>query len=248
MNLNWPLTEQAERVLQVAKVAAKNESCPLIDTEHLLIGLVAVKESFAARRLLRLGIDRQRINHGLSAMPEWYQRGNSAGEYSAAFLLSLANASNIAEELQYPAINPLHLLGGLIQVAERTERNRELTLFDLMGIDPIAIRLAVQEQMALCIGVQDAARYLDARAIWYCYCKIDTEWRRRNLTEEYGYILPAFDTATELQQYISTLPRARLAHWIVLLKEGGVEAYLSWIRHLHSPASTAPPELKDARL
>lgn len=112
-------TERAQKVLMFAREEAKNVNYPHIGTEHLLLGLIREGESAAAKVLVTLGIDADKVTEAVSQMVEMSNEPPPAEPALTARAKKVLELSlDEARRMGNNYVGPEHLLLGLIREGE----------------------------------------------------------------------------------------------------------------------------------
>ena len=109
-------TQRARRVLSLAQEAADSLNSRLIDTEHLLLGLMREEESLAARALIAAGLDRGQVEDLARAASRTKPARSLQLDLSADAKKTLELAVNEARRLSHRYIGSEHLLLGLLRL------------------------------------------------------------------------------------------------------------------------------------
>lgn len=112
-------TERAQKVLLFAREEAKKANYPNIGTEHLLLGLIREGESIAAKVLLTLGLDADKVREAVSQMVEGSSEPSPPEPSLTARAKKVLELSlDEARRMGNNYVGPEHLLLGLIREGE----------------------------------------------------------------------------------------------------------------------------------
>jgi ATP-dependent Clp protease ATP-binding subunit ClpA len=107
-------TPQAERVLFLARKEADRLKQRLVGTEHLLLGLIRLKQGTALDVLRRLGLDLNRLGAELETMGGEAQDLEQNRNYTTGAEKALSLAAHEAEALKHKCVDTEHILLGLL--------------------------------------------------------------------------------------------------------------------------------------
>jgi hypothetical protein len=109
-------TERARRAVDAASTAARGLGHNFVGTEHLLLGLFAQPEGFAARALAEAGVDRSAVEAKvLEAVPRGSEPLLDSPLYTPRASLALQGALEEALRLGHNYIGTEHILLGLVR-------------------------------------------------------------------------------------------------------------------------------------
>ncbi|MCY3865760.1 MAG: hypothetical protein OXG68_10025 [Chloroflexi bacterium] len=111
-------TQRARRVLSLAQEAAVALNSSLIDTEHLLLGLMGEEESIASRALIAAGIKRSQVEDLARAASGTKPARSPQPDLSPRSKKTLELAVDEARRLSHHTIGSEHLLLGLLRLPE----------------------------------------------------------------------------------------------------------------------------------
>ena len=155
------LTPRAQQVLALAKRVALRLHQNYLGTEHLLLGLLELKQSIAVRVLQRMGLDIETVHDALqkhivinkAVEGEVVSDANPAGDTDdipltprAREVLSLAG--KVARELNHPYIGTEHLLLGLLEEGDGLGAK----ILKTLDIDPEECRKEILSELAPDVG------------------------------------------------------------------------------------------------
>ena len=142
-------TQRARRVLSLAQEAADSLNSSLIDTEHLLLGLLTEDESIASRALIAAGLERSQVEDLARAASGTKPARSVQLDLSADSKKTLELAVDEARRLSHHTIGSEHLLLGLL----RLPKGAALDILRQLKVDPEQIRqqvaILMQERPAI---------------------------------------------------------------------------------------------------
>jgi ATP-dependent Clp protease ATP-binding subunit ClpC len=115
------LTERAKIIISYAGEEATKFNHDQIDTEHLLLGLVHEGQGIAARALLELGVNLEKLDGEVKKMirkPSMVSNIRQPREYSPAAKHVLQYAMEEAHRLEFDHVGTEHILLGLVREGE----------------------------------------------------------------------------------------------------------------------------------
>lgn len=136
-------TQRARRVLSLAQEAADSLNSSLIDTEHLLLGLMREEESIASRALAATGLERSQVEDLARAASGTKPARSLQFDLSAHSKKTLELAVDEARRLRHHAIGSEHLLLGLLRLPE----GAALDILQKLNVSPDQIRQQVASLM-----------------------------------------------------------------------------------------------------
>ena len=113
-------SQRARRVLSLAQEAADSLNSSLIDTEHLLLGLMGEEESIAARALIAAGLEPSQVEDLARAAAGAKPARDLQLDLSRDSKRALELAVDEARRLSHHYIGSEHLLLGLLRLQEGT--------------------------------------------------------------------------------------------------------------------------------
>ncbi|MCY3916634.1 MAG: hypothetical protein OXG49_11530 [Chloroflexi bacterium] len=132
-------TQRARRVLSLAQEAAVALNSSLIDTEHLLLGLMGEEESIASRALIAAGIKRSQVEDLARAASGTKPARSPQPDLSPRSKKTLELAVDEARRLSHHTIGSEHLLLGLLRLPE----GAALDILRQLNVNPEQIRQQV---------------------------------------------------------------------------------------------------------
>ena len=132
-------TQRARRVLSLAQEAAEALNSGVIDTEHLLLGLMGEEESIASRALVAAGLERLQAEKLARAAAGAKPARPLQFDLSAHSKRTLELAVDEARRLSHHYIGSEHLLLGLLRLPEGAARD----ILQELKVDPDQIRQQV---------------------------------------------------------------------------------------------------------
>ena len=111
-------TQRARRVLSLAQEAAGALNSSLIDSEHLLLGLMGEEESIASRALIAAGLERSQVEELARAASRTNPARDLQLDLSRDSKRALELAVDEARRLSHHYIGSEHLLLGLLRLPE----------------------------------------------------------------------------------------------------------------------------------
>lgn len=132
-------TQRARRVLSLAQEAAVALNSSLIDTEHLLLGLMGEEESIASRALIAVGLERSQVEDLARAASGTKPSRSLQPDLSPHSKRTLELAVDEARRLSHHTIGSEHLLLGLLRLPE----GAALDILQKLNVSPEEIRQQV---------------------------------------------------------------------------------------------------------
>jgi len=132
-------TQRARRVLSLAQEAADALNSSLIDSEHLLLGLMGEEESIASRSLTAVGLERAQVEELARAASRAKPARSLQLDLSRDSKRALELAVDEARRLSHHYIGSEHLLLGLLRLPE----GAALDILRQLGVSPEQIRRQV---------------------------------------------------------------------------------------------------------
>ena len=114
MKSNEKFSQRAETAIENARLAARDLGHSSVGTEHLVLGILADRESLGARLLLRRGLEPERLRRALAEEGRGAPGGPVLG-LSRDARLAVETASAEAEILRQGFIGTEHLLLGILR-------------------------------------------------------------------------------------------------------------------------------------
>lgn len=136
-------TQRARRVLSLAQEAAEALNSSLIDTEHLLLGLIREEESIASRALIAAGIELTQVEDLARAARGTNPSRSLQPDLSTLSKKTLELAVDEARRLSHHYIGSEHLLLGLLRLPE----GAALDILEKLNISQEQIRRHVARLM-----------------------------------------------------------------------------------------------------
>ncbi len=221
-------TPRAQQVLQLAKKEAEGFNHGYIGTEHILLGLIALKQGVAVSVLQKLDIEldqvRIEVERAVGSGPETVTMGNVP--YTPRVKKVLALASSEARALNHSYTGTEHILLGLLRegegVAARVLRN--------LGVDLRNARIAVMKELDPNYDPETSGDKLSGAADQQAGQQMNADSKTpalatfgRNLTDmaSKSALDPVIGRASEIERVIQILCR-RSKNNPVLLGEAGV--------------------------
>ncbi|MGD9495788.1 MAG: Rid family detoxifying hydrolase [Armatimonadota bacterium] len=153
MELWQRFTHRARRSILLAHDEAAQMRCPLIGTEHLLLGLIRLGEGMAADIFEALGVDTARLRGGITDQAQLSQEQTHSAEISftpeAQRVLQLAYQRSC--EMQDRHIGTEHLLLALVQ----EPRGASWEALNAVGVDAARVEEAIAALRAERAGVSE---------------------------------------------------------------------------------------------
>ena len=135
-------TQRARRALNLAQVAAEEMKHNVIDTEHLLLGLMREEGGVAGRVLRDLGVELLRVEELVDELTQATQRKTSQMlDLSAGTKNALELGVDEARKLGHRYIGTEHLLLGLLLVNRAP--NTAVAILGRCGVTPDEIRQGI---------------------------------------------------------------------------------------------------------
>lgn len=226
------LNEQARQALAWAEEVARNLDNDFIDTEHLVLGLMAVESSLASQVLFNIGLDpwgagdyiRQRYID--SSPPGDGQPIRYADGIEQALMLAQEEAASLG----HAVIGAEHLLLGLM----RWPNSGAVHMLTELGISPLKVRRNVRRMLQavhLEVGLEDARRMTNL-----------SELGLRVLNGAYEVAAQAGHATVGIEHLLLVLCRDRRNVAGRVLREVGVSVELvqSLVEQIVSPAHLGP--------
>ncbi len=116
--INEKFTERAKKALYFAAKEAKNFRSPVIDTEHILLGLLSDQGSGAAKILSSYQLDIGRVRETVLASSDPQMVENSEGAFTESAQEALASATLQAYLLSSSFVGTEHILAGLSKTTD----------------------------------------------------------------------------------------------------------------------------------
>lgn len=131
-------TDRTRKSLELAVLAACEFASPVVDSTHLLCGLIREGNGLAFHILNQLGLTRERLEQTTA-------RGHKAGESSSLRLdddltAALNECWTLATSLNHNFIGTEHLLLGIVGA-----RTRALELLQQLGVDRSAVNIEIRK-------------------------------------------------------------------------------------------------------
>jgi ATP-dependent Clp protease ATP-binding subunit ClpC len=206
-------TERARKVLSLAQEEAEALNHRYIGTEHILLGLIREGEGTAARVLLELGVDLDRVRQAVEYIVGRSERTVSRDrELTAQAKRALEYAVDEAKKMSHSYIGTEHLLLGIL----RGRDNVANSILENVGASPDKVRGRLQQvlqevpaQVAAPQQRQSKTPYIDALGL--------------DLTEaaRAGRLDPVIGRETEIERMIQILSR-RTKNNPALIGDSGV--------------------------
>jgi ATP-dependent Clp protease ATP-binding subunit ClpC len=114
-------TDRAKRVMQLAEREALRFGHEFIDTEHVLLGLIAEGAGVGANVLLMMGLDLRKIRHAVEKLTEYVPGGEEIMgrlPHTPRTKKVLEYAHEEAREFEHHYVGTEHLLLGLVREQE----------------------------------------------------------------------------------------------------------------------------------
>lgn len=127
--LAW--TPRAEAVLDTARRQARQDGFAQVGTEHLLLGVLSVKECLGATILERLGVSQEKCRHRYEQMPlppEKHTRGRISFSEDVDRVMQCAREQ--ADQWGHTYIGAEHLLAGILLA----QRGRGFQILTDLGV------------------------------------------------------------------------------------------------------------------
>jgi len=136
-------TQRARRVLSLAHEEAERLRQPYINTEHILIGLIAEDGGVASRALRDLGLEPDRVREVVDHLSGYGLQESGIIELSTGAQQVLEAAIEEARSLNHQFIGTEHLLLGLT----RTTEGMALEVLKKLGVTPEQVRRQARRVM-----------------------------------------------------------------------------------------------------
>ncbi|MBQ3791642.1 MAG: ATP-dependent Clp protease ATP-binding subunit [Clostridia bacterium] len=137
------LTENARKVLEAAAEQAQKLGHPYIGTEHLLLGLLSVPDTFAFRILSESGVDFDRVRDVVTeSIGSGGESERVVRDYTPRTKRTIENASAIAAQCGTNAVGTEHILFALLNDADSYASQILVSL----GTDPVMIQQQLIEE------------------------------------------------------------------------------------------------------
>jgi ATP-dependent Clp protease ATP-binding subunit ClpC len=134
-------TTSSRRVLSLAHQAAERLRDQIIDTEHLLLGLLEDEDGVAGRALRKLGLSSEKLEALIKKLaPADKDFDPNRVELSAAVQTALEHSVAEALRLGENSIDTEYLLLGLVQF-----ENRAMAILEFAGVTPRLIREQIRQ-------------------------------------------------------------------------------------------------------
>jgi ATP-dependent Clp protease ATP-binding subunit ClpC len=127
-------TPRAQQVLALARKEADRFNHNFVDTEHLLLGLIALRQAVLVFVLQRMGLDLDNVRQEVEKEMGGRGEAKSGGSihYSARVKKALSLAAKEAEALNHPYVGTEHILLGLLRdsdgVAAKVLKNLDIDI------------------------------------------------------------------------------------------------------------------------
>ena len=210
--LTEKFTTRAKKVIAVAIEEARSLGSPMVDTEHLLLGILQDDEGVAAKILRSFKIDNERVREMILTSTTAGEFSFSQAGFSEATQESLSNAALCAYISGHSYIGTEHILWGL----SKTSSGVASHILRSYGLTFEAIRTKMEQ----------VATYPDSSLPILSEKNNDTPLLNqygRDLTAmaRHGYLDPVIGRDTEINRCLLVLGR-RSKNNPVLLGEAGV--------------------------
>src|SRR5574341_198534 len=133
-------TQRARRVLSHAQVEAEQRRARMLDTDHLLLGLLREEGCVAALALKRLGIAPQQVAALLPGEAEASSRPPQSLDLAPDVKTALEGAVDVARRLGHTCIGSEHLLLAL----SKMERSRAVHILRQLGLSATQIESEIK--------------------------------------------------------------------------------------------------------
>ncbi|MFZ3078134.1 MAG: Clp protease N-terminal domain-containing protein, partial [Bellilinea sp.] len=129
-------TQRARRVLSLAHQEAERMRQPMINTEHLLLGLIQEEGGIAGRVLRDLGLEPERVQEMVERLSGIGQTRSSKIDLSSGVQEVLEFAIEEARRMGHHYIGTEHILLGMV----RSNEGKAMDVLRKLGITPEQIR------------------------------------------------------------------------------------------------------------
>ncbi len=149
------LSSRAKNALIAAQMVSEELKCDHIGTEHLLFGIVAESNSFAAEILTRTGLTQERIRPELDTINANHTVDHWKPVLSENLKTAIERAAIGASQFGYQFIGTEHFLYGMVSM----QGNRAKVILSKLGVDSHEIEhtiLAMFENIAKFPDAEDA--------------------------------------------------------------------------------------------
>jgi len=155
------LSQQARHVLDLTESIARRLRHNFIDTEHLLLGIMAEAGSLASQVLFEVGLDLATVENYILQNFQGYPSANEdqrilrTNDIELVLILAHEEASWLGQEL----INTEHMLLGLTRWQER--EGGAITMLKSLGVAPGRVRRTMRQMLQaarLEVGLADLQR------------------------------------------------------------------------------------------
>lgn len=155
------LSPQARHVLDLTESIARRLRHNFIDTEHLLLGIMAEAGSLASQVLFEVGLDLVTVENYIYQHFQGYPSANEdqrilrTNEVELVLILAQEEASWLGQEL----VNTEHMLLGLTRWQER--EGGAVTMLKTLGVAPGRVRRTIRQMLQaarLEVGLEDLQR------------------------------------------------------------------------------------------
>ena len=131
-------TDRTRKSIELAVLAACELTSPLVDSRHLLCGLVREGNGVARHILEGLGLKRELLEQILAGLPKTVD--GSLPRFDDDLVVSLNRCWTFASALNHNYIGTEHLLLGIVRA-----QTRACELLQLLGIDGKALDTQIQK-------------------------------------------------------------------------------------------------------